>query len=151
MKRKIFFFLLVIMIISLPLQAQEVGDFLETREGREVIVLGEDEAIEFMMADGVFRDPFQDYRPSADIATPADEIVLPDEVPFVLRGIISYEGRKAALLSGPDISRIALEGDVVRDYRVTGIYDENDLITLNYEGETIRMRIGGDIIDRQDQ
>ena len=150
MKRIILLSLLFVLIVAVPARGQVTG-FLDLNTVQDQgIVLSEEVTLQFITFDGVFRNPFADYRPREAPEEPEEEVDLPGAIPFVLRGIISYGGRKAALLEGPQVSRIGFEGDVVSGYRITGIYEDADMIALNYNGETIRMRIGGDIIDRQD-
>jgi len=150
MKRIILLSLLFVLIMTVPVMGQGT-DFLNLSTVEdEGIILSEDVTLQFITFDGVFRNPFADYRPQEEPEEPEEEVDLPGAIPFVLRGIINYGGRQAALLEGPQVSEIGFEGDVVSGYRITGIYEDADMIALNYDGETIRMRIGGDIIDRQD-
>ncbi|MFW5984956.1 MAG: hypothetical protein ACOCQ1_01635 [Halanaerobiaceae bacterium] len=150
MKRKIFLILFVFLLIVVPVKGEENPDFLDLNNGKQNISVDEGLTVDFIAHDGVFRNPFSDYRSRGRDDKSEQEKLEEDpqnQIPFVLQGIINYEGRKAALLSGPDFTKIAFESEVIEGFRLTGIYDKFEMISLYYNGETIRMKIGGDILD----
>ena len=141
----LFFFLIVSITVSVSAEAEI--DFLGS--GGEDAGSQNIFSVDFIAHDGIFRNPFSDFRSRAEIEEPVEREWDPAEIPFRLKGIISYAGRSTALLSGAEGDRIASEGDIINGYRLTGIFPDAEMISLYYREETIRMRIGGDILDRQ--
>jgi len=115
-----------------------------------------------------FRNPFSDYRRDQDFRNKNDkqneinegEVTenqvnikalktygdVWQEIPFILRGIISYRDRNIALISINYNSKIVNKGDEIGSFTIADIYEDSVEISHQQLQRSIKMEIGGGIL-----
>jgi len=100
-----------------------------------------------------FRNPFQDFRSpqmkqKQEIDDEETQQVISDSgwenIPFILRGIISYNDKAIALVSYDGSSRLLKKDEQINGYLIADILEEAVIITKDeYD---VKMEIGGNLV-----